>query len=432
MGMKLVPREKTALAAIPTNNVEAYDFYLRGLELAGRSQAREDQEGAIRNFQAAVDRDPRFALALAELAKAHLSLYFYFDRFSVPPDKNHFESARKVLDSLSTIGQDLPETHIARGYYAYWGLEKLEPALIDFRAALALQPSSIPALSGASFVLKRLGRWNEAGDLIPRFFDLDPRNPEVLYQCGQTFRLLRRYADGDRFYALSTSFNRQYGSAWGQRALLQTLWGDTRKAEQLISEARTVEGLIDDLNWLDYAVFRVLLLKRDFPEALRQADRLKRNAIGNNQFYFLPTELLRGELYALSGQSEQTRSWFQAARRRLEELTAKTPKDSRYHSALAIAYAGLGLRAEALREARAGVELMPLTSDDWRAMWRLQDLARVHAMLGNQNEAIEGLDFLLSRPCELSTQLLRLDPRWDPLRSNPRFQALLAKHDSKP
>jgi non-specific serine/threonine protein kinase len=430
MGMKLVPREKTALAAKPTNNVEAYDFYLRGLELAGRSQAAKDQEGAIRMFQAAVDRDPRFALALAELAKAHLSLYFYFDRFLVPPDKTHFESARKVLDSLTAIGADLPETHIARGYYAYWGLERLDPALVDFRAALALQPSSIPALSGASFVLKRLGRWYEAGDLIPRFFELDPRNPEVLYQCGQTFKLLRWYADGDRFYALSASFNRQYGSAWGQRALLQTLWGDTRKAEQLISEARTVEGLIDDLNWLDYAIFRVLLLKRDFPEALRQADRLKRDAIGN-QFYFLPTELLRGELYALSGQSDQTRSWFQAARRRLEELTAKAPKDSRYHSALAIAYAGLGLRAEALREARAGVEMMPIASDDWRAMWRLQDLARVHAMLGDQNEAIEGLEFLLSRPSELSTQLLRLDPRWDPLRSNPRFQALLVKYDDK-
>jgi serine/threonine-protein kinase len=74
---------------------------------------------------------------------------------------------------------------------------------------------------------------------------------------------------------------------------------------------------------------------------------------------------------------------------------------------------------------------MPISTDAWRAMWRLQDLARVHAMLGNQNEAIEGLDFLLSRPCELSTQLLRIDPRWDPLRSNPRFQALLVKYGTK-
>ena len=87
---------------------------------------------------------------------------------------------------------------------------------------------------------------------------------------------------------------------------------------------------------------------------------------------------------------------------------------------------------EALREARAGVELITVSSDAWRALWRLQDLAWVQAMLGNQNEAIDGLDFLLSRSCEPSTQLLRLDPRWDLLRSNPRFQALLAKYGDKP
>jgi len=105
MGMKLVPREKTALAAASTNNMEAYDFYLRGLELAGRSVEAKDQEPALRMFQAAVDRDPRFTLALAQLAKAHLSLYFYIDRLRVPPDKTHVESARKVIESLSNIGR---------------------------------------------------------------------------------------------------------------------------------------------------------------------------------------------------------------------------------------------------------------------------------------------------------------------------------------
>jgi tetratricopeptide (TPR) repeat protein len=212
--------------------------------------------------------------------------------------------------------------------------------------------------------------------------------------------------------------------------LLQTLWGDTRKAQQLLSEARTVEGLLDDLGWVDYGAFRVPLLDRNFQEALRQVDSLKRNAI-NTQYHFVPTELMRAELYALFGKPDPAQRWFQATRRRVEELISKAPKDSRYHSALAIAYAGLGIRTEAIREAKAGVDLMPISTDARRAMWRLQDLARVHAMLGNQNEAIEGLDFLLSRPCELSTQLLRIDPRWDPLRSNPRFQALLVKYGTK-
>src|SRR4029077_13386908 len=98
------------------------------------------------------------------------------------------------------------------------------------------------------------------------------QNPEVLWQCALTSMVLRRYADADRFYTLSTTFNRQFGLAWGQRVLLQTLLGDLGKAQQLIAEARTVEGLMDDFGWIDYGALRVSLLKRDFLGALRLVD----------------------------------------------------------------------------------------------------------------------------------------------------------------
>jgi serine/threonine protein kinase/tetratricopeptide (TPR) repeat protein len=431
MGMKLVPREQMALVKASTSNIEAYDFYLRGLELAGRSHGAADTDGAIRMFEAAVARDRRFPAALAELAKAHLSFYFYFDRFKVPPDRSHVESARKVLDSFATIGEDLPELRVARGYYTYWGFDRLEPALVDFNAARALQPNSIPALSGALFVLRRQGRWKEAGEVADTLFELDPQNTEILQQLGMTFVALRQYRDADRVYGLSTKFNRQYGLAWGQQTLLQLLMGDTRRADQLIAEARAVEGLVDDFGWVEYAAFRAPLLERDFPRALRAVNAMTRTAI-DTQWFFVPAELMRAEAYAFSTQSAPATQSFQAARRRLEGLTAKAPKDSRYRSALAIAYAGLGLRSEALREAKAGVDLMPPSTDAWRVMWRRQDLARVHAMLGNQDDAIEALDGLLGGATELSAQLIRLDPRWDSLRSNPRFQTLLAKYDAKP
>jgi tetratricopeptide (TPR) repeat protein len=169
MGVTLAPGERAAMASVSTSNMEAYDFYLRGLELVGRGQARIDQEGAVRMFQSAVDRDPAFPLALAQLAKAHLSLYFYFGRFDVPPELSHLKSAKEVLDRISSIGADLPETLVARGYYTYWGLDDLEPALVDFRRAVALQPSSVPAHFGVLFVLRRLGRWNESAEQIPKF-----------------------------------------------------------------------------------------------------------------------------------------------------------------------------------------------------------------------------------------------------------------------
>jgi tetratricopeptide (TPR) repeat protein len=260
-----------------------------------------------------------------------------------------------------------------------------------------------------------------------KWLELDPRSPNALSQYGQTCRLARRYAEADRVLGLSASLNPQFGNTWGNRVWLQVLWrGDVEKAGSLVSEAGRVAGLQDDLAFMAYASFRVSLIGRDLPGALGQLEEGKRDF--SSQFYYFPNELLRGEVQTLSGQQALARRSFEAARRRLEELIAKEPDAARYYGALGMACAGLGLREEALQAAKRGTELMPLATDFWRALWRIEDLARVHTMLGQQDEAIERLDFLLSHTGEISTHTLRLEPRWDPLRANPRFQALLTKY----
>ena len=428
MGMKLAGSERAVLAGPSTTNLEAYDFYLRGLEATGRSQAVEDQRESLQMFQEAVKRDPRFAPALAQLARSHLSLYYYFDRFRVPPDTRHIDAAKEAIDVLDSLGPALPDTHLARGYYLYWGFDRLDPAMAEFRAAIALQPSSVPALEGRLFILRRQGRWEEAGRELPRLSVLDPRNPEVLQQCGMTSLFRRAYADADRYYAQATEFNRRYGVAWGQRAMLQVVWrGDLGAADRLLAEARGAGAIDEDFAWLDYTPLRLAFLARDFPGVLDGVERLRGDAI-NRQWFYLPAELIRADTYAAAKDVSNARRWYSAARERLTRLVQAAPKDARYHSALGVACAGLGLRSEALNEARAGVDLMPATVDSWRRMYRIEDQARVHAMLGEVQPAIEELDFLLSGGSDVSAPVLRLDPNWDPVRSDPRFQALLAKY----
>jgi eukaryotic-like serine/threonine-protein kinase len=427
MGLKLVPREKTALKTVSTNDMEAYDLYLRGLEMANRGRTQPNVEGALRMFQAAVDRDPRFLQALAQLVKTHLAIYFlYYDR-----SRERVDRAKDLVDRLAALGPDLAETHIARGYYNYFGLLDYPRALEEFKAALALQPSSSDAHQGIAFILRRQGQWEEAAEEMIKWLELDPRSPATLSQYGQTCVFLRRYAEADRVFALSASFNPQFGALWGMRGWVQVLWrGDAEKAQSLLSEAGAVPGLQDELNFVAYSYYQVGLVQRDFRGVIRRLDAEKREAL-SNQFYFFPIDLLRGQAQALSGQRDLAARSFKAARHRLEELISKESDDSRYPSALGIACAGLGLREEALRAANRGVELMPTTKDAWRALWRMEDLALVHAMLGQQSEAIERLDFLLSRTGEISAHVLRLDPRWDPLRKNPKFEALLAKYEPK-
>jgi len=428
MGVKLLPREKTALKTASTNDMEAYGFYLRGLEFNNRGTSKEDQEGALRMFQAAVDRDPRFTQALARLTRTSAGLYhFHWDR-----SRAHVERAKDALDQLAALGPGLPETHIARGWYHYWALGDYPKALDEFKAALLLQPGNSDVLEGISAILRRQGRSQESAEESAKLLEIDPRSSNALLHHGQTCVLVRRYEEAARVLALAASFDPQAGILWAFRVRVQLLWhGDVDKARSLVAEAGQVPRLYDSVGLVTYEAFRVALIRRDFREALRLLEGAKREAL-YMQFFYLPIDLLRGETHRLSGENDLARVSFEAGRRRLQELIAKDPGDSRYYSALGIACAGLGLREEALQAAKRGTELMPPSKDAWRAPWRIGDLALVHTMLGQQNEAIDRLDFLLSHTGEISTHTLRLEPRWDPLRSNPRFQALLAKYGDPP
>ena len=428
MGVTLAPREQAALKTASTKDPEAYDLYLRGLEMVKRGRTPQNLGEAVRLFRAATDRDPRFAQALAQLAQNDLEIYFrHYDR-----SQEHVDLAKQVVDRLEALGPDLAETHIARASYLYWGVLDYQRALEEFKVSLVLQPSNGDVIYGIAAILRRQGRWEEAAEQQVKLLEIDPRSPEALFAYGQTCLLLSRYAEADRALALAVSLNPRFGNAWGFRILTPLLWrGDVEKARSMLSEAGQVVGLQDESGRVAWASFRSALLQRDFQGALRHLEAERREAL-SNQFFHYPVDLLRGEAYALSGQHDRASRSFAAARRRLEELISKEPDDSRYYSALGIACAGLGLREEALRAANRGVELMPTSTDAWRSLYRLEDLALAHAMLGQQDEAIEVLDGLLSRAgYPLSVHVLRLDPLWDPLRSSPRFEALLAKYGDK-
>ena len=432
MDLKLLPGEEARLMAASTSDLEAHDLYIRGLEMANRSQTRPDQEGGLRLFESALQRDPRFPQALAMLVRTHLSLYFYFERFKVPPDKAHLEAAKAALDRLVALGGDLAETHVARAYYEYWGFGNVPVGLAEFQVALALQPSNSDAISGISFIYRRQGRWAEAAEAGARWLEIDPRDPHALFQYGHMCSLVRRYGEADRAYRLSTTFGPRNSIPWAYRAWLQILWhGDVAGARVILDEAREVAGLDDEQGLVAYRSYTVALAERNFKKALEGLDAERRSVLVT-QMQYNPIDLLRAEALALSGQHDEARQYFEAARKDLEAPLANNPEDFRYQSALGVACAGLGLREEALKAGERGVELMPASKDAWRARWPMESLARIHVMLGQQEEAIDQLGLLLAQTGEVSGNVLRVDPRWDPLRSNARFQALLGKRAEKP
>ncbi len=427
MGVTLLPRERNALQEVATSDLEAYDLYLRGREFDNRGYARIDLKGALQMYEAAVSRDPRFAQALAGLARDNLMMYWeYHDRTQA-----RVVRAREAAEEAVELRPDLAEAHAALGWYVYQALLDYPRALEEFGTALKLQPSSGDALQGIGAILRRQGRWQEAAETFARAAELDPKHAMGLYDVGPTLALARRYADADRAYARTLALNPQWARVYSERARLQLLWrGDVGRAQGILNDAERIGGLTDEDGMFAVGRWYVALVRRDYQGALSQLAKERRQAF-DTQFWYLPVELLRGEVFRLQGRHDLAMRSFEVARLDLEQGVKPSSEDHRLHRSLGVAYAGLGRRDDALREARLACDLMPPSKDALRAQWSLEDLALVYTVLGMSDDAIAALDDLLARSGWWTANSLRLDPRWDPLRSDPRFQALLTKYEVK-
>ncbi|HVN76075.1 MAG TPA: protein kinase [Thermoanaerobaculaceae bacterium] len=427
MNVALLPRERTKLKEISTDDLEAYNLYLRGLEAQRGGYGRRDTEDALKMYQAAVDRDPRFAQALAGLAETQLLMYFFY--YDHSPER--LAKGKELAERAVELRPDLAETHIALGRYFIQGLRDYPRALEEFAAALKIQPNLSAAHFGAGAALRRQGRWAQSAEEFSKAVEFDPKNFTPLLEFGASCVFAHRYADADHAFQLAINLNPlgvgpRDGAAW-----LQLRWhGDVAKAQAILDEAERVPGLRDDDGSLAWDSLRLARFCRDYERALRVLDAQSRLAF-DSQHTYQPISLLRGEILMLAGRSEPARRAFETARLDIEQRVKQDPEDDRCRSSLGIAYAGLGKRLEAIREARLGCDLMPAAKDAVAAPWRLEDLALVYTMTGRADEAIATLDDLLSRSGRVTPHFLRLDPVWDPLRSDPRFQALLTSYEVK-
>ncbi len=428
MGVALLPRERTALKEASTSDMEAYDLYLRGQVQGGRTVNKADLEGAIALYEAAVKRDSHFAQAFAGLSRMQLFMFFYY--FDHSPGR--LVKAKEAAERAVELRPDLAESHAALGWYFYEGFRDYPRALSELSAALEIQPTSTDALWGTAAVLRRQGRFAESAEAFSRVLELDPKNVNLLFNTGVTYIYVRRYAEADRAFGLTIALSPRWAEPYAVKAWLQVQWhGDLEKAQAVLAEAGQVTGLTDDEQDLAATTLDITLARRDYSGALRQIDAQASPAV-DNQISYSPVSLLRGQVERLMGKGDLARHSFETARAELEQKIKQDPGDSRLHSSLGIAYAGLGRRTEAVREAKLGCDLMPPSKDALDAIYRLEDLALVYTMIGQNDEAIVQLEGLLAFSGNDTPHWLRLQPRWDPLRSDPRFQALLTKYEVKP
>jgi serine/threonine-protein kinase len=168
------------------------------------------------------------------------------------------------------------------------------------------------------------------------------------------------------------------------------------------------------------------LLNRDYRPGLERLAQWPGDVI-DDQFWFVPKALLQAQMYGLLGQREAELSHYRAAVALLETGIRTAPDDARFHASLGIAYAGLGRKADAIREGKQALALLPVSKDAYRGAFHVEEMARIYAMVGERDAAVEQLEYLMSIPFDLAAPGLRLDPTWDSLRNHPRFQKLVSR-----
>jgi serine/threonine protein kinase/tetratricopeptide (TPR) repeat protein len=420
LDVKLLKPEAASLGQKLTTNAEAYDYYLRGVAYLERSDLQADHESGIRLLERATQLDPQFAAAYAKISYAHSNMYwFFYDR-----SEARIEQCRKAVEKALALNPDLSAAHEAMAWYYYHAKLDYANALKEFSVALRLQPNNTDVSYGMAAVFRRQGRMRESIEAFRKAVAGNPRSADLVRQLGETLMLGREYEEADQVFARTIDLAPDLEEEYLERAENLILWkGDLATAQKIIDEGLSISTLRQNES-LSPVDLTVAAMREDFPAAERAVGRIK-GATLDNQFVFCPSILLLAQIEELKGAHTKAEAHFDSARVMLERRVRATPDDERIHSALGIAYAGLGRASEAVKEGERGVALLPVEKDTWRGSFRLGDLAHIYAMVGDKDKAIDVLQRLISIPSEFSATYIRLDPKWKSLRGNKRFEALV-------
>jgi TolB-like protein/tRNA A-37 threonylcarbamoyl transferase component Bud32/Flp pilus assembly protein TadD len=421
--------EKAAIQEPPTTDLVAYDSYLRAKDLingiAVSTGAKEDLVQAVQLLDQAVARDPLFFLAYGELAGAHDRIYFLgFDHTDA-----RLKWSETALQATRRLRPDSGETHLALAQHLYWAYADYDRARQELAVARRTLPneSRIPLLTG--YIERRQGHWEGSLEQMNQALELDPRNFSILQQVSVTYEALRRYkemaAACDRALTIApTDIPNRVRRAWVDfeshadpkplHATIETV---------LAEDPNAVPALVDQ--WL------VLALREHDPVAAERAiAAMPADGCYDENIPF-PNGWCEGLVARLRGDAAAARSAFTSARNELNRTVRDQPDYAAALCALGVLDAALGNKEEAIREGRRAVELMPVSKSAVEGPMLIQYLAVIYAWTGDKDRAIERLAEAVRLPGRLSYGHLRRDPLWDPLRGDPRFEAIVASLASK-
>jgi serine/threonine-protein kinase len=418
LDLALRSRDRASLAAAGTATPEAYDFYLRGNDYAARSYSRSNVEAAVDLYRRAVTLDSGFAPAWARLSRAHSAMYWFgHDRSPARVD-----SARAAAERARRLAPVLADGRVAHGYLYYWGMGDYRRALEEFEAVRKQQPGNSELLTAIGYVERRRGQWDSALARFEEAVRYDPRSALRALDLADTYMSLRHYPEAERTYDRAIQLSPDWAEPWAYKAMLQLIWrGDPGRARAVMTQAlnRVSAGRLAQALTIPDAISGALLTAdttfASALEAIRPA-----SFDGDSARY----HLLLAEAAGFRGDRRSERAQADSALPLLERQLLQRSDDPKLLARTGLAYARAGRHRDAIRYGRRAAELLPPSRDANSGPYVQTRLAQVYMLAGEHDRALDTLEPLLALPGWLTPALLRSDPTWAPLRSEPRFARL--------
>jgi len=420
---KISPRERSAIEKQPTKDLAAYDLYVRAtdaIDAAPTTQnIKENFLEAITLLEQAIARDPAFFNAYCKLAQAHAQLYLFGEDHT----RARLVSAEQAINAALRLQPDAGEAHWAQAGLLYSKLD-YDGARAEIEIARRSLPNDARVFELSGYIDRRQGRWPESARNLERALEVDPNNVSILWQIALSYESLRDYAKDaavlDRILALKPN-DLDARLARGQ---LEVAWrADTRPLHEVIESSMQQ----DPASGKRLAPLRIFLAsaERDAGAAERALADLGDDTYGPDAIQF-SRAFGEGQLARWKGDAAAAHASFTTARVAQQRIVDAQPDYGPALCVLGLIDAGLGRQEDALREGRRAVELTPLSKDSINGPIIMGFFAVICAWVGEKDLAIEQLTRALQLPGRLNYGGLRLSPSWDPLRGDPRFEAIVA------